>query len=147
MISIATSWISSTHVVKFVHDSEINKSPCISCFKKNNLCFSFFFFSSSYQTFNNKIKFHDTKNIDSGPGNGTKKMHNTNGFRTETMYVYYIAMKIYVLDWRNIFSSFFCLCITICFLILLSWTKHKHQPLSKQKPFKIKTSIPFTILF
>jgi hypothetical protein len=66
---------------------------------------------------------------------------------TETMYVYYIAMKIYVFDGRNIFSSFYCLCITICLPILLSWIKHKHQPLSKQKPFKIKTSIPFTILF
>ncbi len=94
VISIATSQISSTHVVKFVHDSGINKSPCISRFKtKNNFFFSLLFLSSSYQTFNNRIKFHNTKNIDSCPGNGTKKMYNTNGFRTETMYDYYIVMK------------------------------------------------------
>jgi hypothetical protein len=50
VISIATSWISSTHVVKSVHDSRINKSPCIFRFKikKNNLFFSFLFFSSSH---------------------------------------------------------------------------------------------------
>jgi len=47
-------------------------------------------------------------------------LYNTNGFRTETMYVYYIAMKIYVLDCRNIFSTFYCLCITICLPIFLS---------------------------
>ncbi len=82
------------HVVKSVHDLGINKSPCISHFKtKNNLFFSFLFLSSSYQTFNNRIKFHNTKNIDSGPSYETKKMYNMNGFRTETMYDYYIAMK------------------------------------------------------
>jgi len=68
-------------------------------------------------------------------------LYNPNGFRTETMYVYYIIMKIYVLDCKNIFSTFYCLCITICLPILLSWTKHKHQPFSKQKPFKTKTLI------
>jgi hypothetical protein len=72
VISIATSWISSTHVVSFVHDLGISKSPCISRYKKKQIVF-FFFFSSSYQTFNNKIKSHNTKNIDSGPDNGTKR--------------------------------------------------------------------------
>jgi hypothetical protein len=57
------------------------------------LFFSFLFLSSSYQTFNNRIKFHNTKNIDSGPNYETKKMYNMNGFRIETMYDYYIAMK------------------------------------------------------
>jgi hypothetical protein len=36
---------------------------------------------------------------------------NISGFRIEIMYVYYIAMKIYVLVCINIFSSFYCLCI------------------------------------
>jgi hypothetical protein len=32
-----------------------------------------------------------------------------NGLKTETMYVYYITMKIYVLNYMNIFSHFYCL--------------------------------------
>jgi len=37
----------------------------------------------------------------------------TNKYRTETMYVYYIYMEIYVLVYINIFSPFYFLCITI----------------------------------
>ncbi len=43
--------------------------------------------------FNDRIKFHNTNNIDSSLGNETKKMYNTNEFGTETMYDYYIAIK------------------------------------------------------
>ncbi len=38
-------------------------------------------------------KFYNTIIIDSGPGNGTKKMYYKSGFRTETIYDYYIVMK------------------------------------------------------
>jgi hypothetical protein len=34
-----------------------------------------------------------------------------NGFEIKIMYVYYIAMKIYVLVFINVFSPFYCLCI------------------------------------
>jgi hypothetical protein len=54
VISIATSWISSTHVVTFVHDLGINKSHIAShILKQNKYIFLF------YQTFNNKTKFHN----------------------------------------------------------------------------------------
>jgi hypothetical protein len=38
-------------------------------------------------------QFHNTINIDSGPDYGTKKMYYESGFRTETIYDYYIVMK------------------------------------------------------
>ncbi len=41
-----------------------------------------------------------------------KELSITNRFRTETMYVYYIAMKIYVFNCMNIFPPFYCLCKT-----------------------------------
>jgi hypothetical protein len=51
------------------------------------------------------------------------------------MYVYYIAMKIYVIACISIFSPFYCLCITsMSHTIFLPWISHKlHQNLSKLK--------------
>jgi hypothetical protein len=98
------------------------------------LFFSFLFLSSSYQTFNNRIKFHNTKNIDSGPNYETKKMYNMNGFRIETMYDYYIAMKSMFLVVK-LFSH--PSIVYGNFTILLPWTKHKqHQNHSKPKAFQ-----------
>jgi hypothetical protein len=98
------------------------------------LFFFFLFLSSSYQTFNNRIKFHNTKNIDSCPGNGTKKMYNTNGFGTETMYDYYIAMKSMFLVVK-LFSHHSI--VYASFTILLPWIKHnQHQNHSKLKAFQ-----------
>jgi hypothetical protein len=42
-----------------------------------------------------------------------KELQTTSRFRIETMYVYYIAMEIYVLVCTNIFSPFYFLCVTI----------------------------------
>jgi hypothetical protein len=70
-------------------------------------------------------------------------MYNTNGFGTETMYDYYIAMKSMFL----VAKSFYHPSIVYASLtFLLSWSKHKqHQNHSKpkafqnQKPFKTKS--------
>jgi hypothetical protein len=40
-------------------------------------------------------------------------MWNTNEYRTETMYFYYIVMKIYVIVCTNIYSLIYFQCITI----------------------------------
>jgi len=60
------------------------------------------------------------------------------------MYVYYIVIKIYVFIYINIFSPFYCLYITNIsqhsFTIDFTYTNNV-------KPFKIKISIPFTIIF
>jgi hypothetical protein len=59
------------------------------------------------------------------------------------MYVYYIAMEIYVFGCTTIFSSFYCLCITNMPhpSSAMNWTQ------ITPKPFKIKSSNPSTILF
>jgi hypothetical protein len=67
----------------------------------------------------------------------------TNGFRTETMYVYYIAMEIYVFDCMNIFSPFYCLCTINMSHHLLTM----NFPWTTPKTFQSKISTPFTILF
>jgi len=59
IISILTSW-TLLHVVIFIHNLGMNKSPCI-WYPKTKLSLYF------CQTFDNKIKFHNTKNIDSCP--------------------------------------------------------------------------------
>jgi hypothetical protein len=51
------------------------------------------------------------KNIDLGLDYKTKRCRIKNGFRIETMYVYYIVMEIYVLVCTNIPSPFYFLCI------------------------------------
>jgi hypothetical protein len=51
-------------------------------------------------------------------------LYNTNGFRTETMYDYYIAMKSMFLI-AKLFSHPFIDYAN--FTILLSWTKHKQH--------------------
>jgi hypothetical protein len=70
------------------------------------------------------------------------------------MYVYYITMEIYVLGYKNIFSSFYCLCIISMHTIFLLWTTHKqHQNLSKLQSrfpsqfYFIKLYIHITISF
>jgi hypothetical protein len=67
----------------------------------------------------------------------------TNDFKIETMYVYYIVMKIYVFNCINICLFFHCLCIT-------SMSHHSHimnYIKITSKFFKIKILILFTILF
>jgi len=59
------------------------------------------------------------------------------------MYVYYIAMEIYVLVCINLFSLFYYLCIT-------SMPHHFNTmdfAETTPKPFKIKILIHFTIIF
>jgi hypothetical protein len=59
------------------------------------------------------------------------------------MYVYYIAMKIYVFICINVFSHFYYLCI-------ISMPHHYFTMDFTEtipKPFKTKISIPFIILF
>jgi hypothetical protein len=59
------------------------------------------------------------------------------------MYVYYIVMEIYVPICINIFSSFYCLCITSMPHHVPTMDFHKlYRNFSKTK-----ISIPFTILF
>jgi hypothetical protein len=61
-------------------------------------------------------------------------VYNTNGFRTETMYDYYIAMKFMFLV-AKLFSR--PSIVYASFTILLPWTKHKqHQNHSKPKSFQ-----------
>jgi hypothetical protein len=59
------------------------------------------------------------------------------------MYVYYIVMEIYVLGCINIFSPFYCLCINS----MPHHSRTMNYTSTTLKPFKIETSIPFTILF
>jgi hypothetical protein len=61
-------------------------------------------------------------------------MYNTNGFKTETMYDYYIAMKFMFLVVKLSFHS----SISYASLtILIPWTTHKqHQNYSKPKAFQ-----------
>ncbi len=83
---------------------------------------------------NSTTQFHNTINKNSGPGNGTKKMYNTNGFRTETMYDYYIAMKsMFLVVKLSSHSSIGYASPTI----FLPRTTHKqHQNYSKPKAFQ-----------
>jgi len=61
-------------------------------------------------------------------------VYNTSGFRTETMYDYYIAMKSMFLV-AKLFSHPSLIYTRLT--ILLSWTKHKqHQNHSKSKAFQ-----------
>jgi hypothetical protein len=61
-------------------------------------------------------------------------MYNTNGFRTETIYDYYIAMKSMFLVIKLSSHSFIDYA---SFTILLPWTTHKqHQNYSKPKAFQ-----------
>jgi hypothetical protein len=58
------------------------------------------------------------------------------------MYVYYIVMEIHVFLSINVFSPFYCLYITSM--------PHHYFTMDftlNPKPFKIKISIPFVILF
>jgi hypothetical protein len=72
--------------------------------------------------------------LDSGPDYKTKKMYNTNGFKIETMYDYYITMKSMFLV-TKLFSH--PSIVYASFTILLLWTKHKqHQNHSKPKAFQ-----------
>jgi hypothetical protein len=50
------------------------------------------------------------------------------------MYGYYIVMKIYVLGCTNIFSPFYCLCITS----MSHYSSTINFTLTTQKPFKTK---------
>jgi hypothetical protein len=61
-------------------------------------------------------------------------MYNTNGFKTETMYDYYIAMKsMFLVVKLSSHSSIGYASLTI----LLPWTTHKqHQNYSKPKAFQ-----------
>jgi hypothetical protein len=62
------------------------------------------------------------------------ELYNTNGFRTETMYDYYIAMKSMFLVVKLFFHPFIGYAN---FTIFLPWTKHKqHQNHSKPKAFQ-----------
>jgi hypothetical protein len=72
-IYIFINWISFTHVVTSVHDLCINRSPCIFCSKTKQIFYSFYFISFSYQTFNNKSKFLNTKNTNSSFDNEIKR--------------------------------------------------------------------------
>jgi hypothetical protein len=85
-----------------------NKSPCISRSKTKQIIVLF------YQTFIKKIKFHNINNIDLGLGYKTKRCKPTSGYRTKTMYVYYIPMKIYIL----IYTISFHLSIFLCGIIM-----------------------------
>jgi len=49
------------------------------------------------------------------------------------MYVYYIAMEIYVFNYKNIFSSFYCLCI-----INIVTPYSYHELNTNTKPFQNK---------
>jgi hypothetical protein len=67
-------------------------------------------------------------------------LHNTNGFGTETMYDYYIAMKFMFLVVK-LFSHLSI--VYASFIILLPWTKHKqYQNHSKLKAFQ-KSKLQF----
>ncbi len=68
-------------------------------------------------------------------------LYNTNGFRTETMYDYYIVMKsMFLVVKLSSHSSIVYVNITI----LLPWTTHKqHQNYSKPKAFK-NPKLPFS---
>jgi hypothetical protein len=68
-------------------------------------------------------------------------MYNTNGFRTETMYDYYIIMKSMFLVVKLSSHSFI---VYVSITILLLWTTHKqHQNYSKPKASK-NPKLPFS---
>jgi len=71
-------------------------------------------------------------------------LYNTNGFKTETMYDYYIVMKsMFLVVKLSSHSSIVYVSITI----LLLWTTHKQrQNYSKPKAFK-NPKLPFSQTF
>jgi hypothetical protein len=55
-----------------------------------------------------------------------------NGFKIETMYVYYIVMEIYIFGYIN--KIYIVYVYLVCYTILLPWTTHKqHKNFSKLK--------------
>ncbi len=51
----------------------------------------------------------------------------TSKYKIKTMYVYYIAIEIYVFVYTNIFSSFYFFVLLLCHAIFLPWISHNHK--------------------
>ncbi len=113
--------------------------------KQHNFTTQLSFSHNSTTQLSFSTKFYNTINIDSCPGYGTKNMYYTSGFRTETMYNYYIVMKSMFLGCKTIIPPYFWLC-KLHHHPFMNYTQTIPKTIQKPKAFsKIQNFNPYKL--